>query len=201
LEYSDYAPLLTNVRSGGDIFHTNTLEVLDGRLADKSPAFKEGNVLVSMNHLDFIGIVDMEQEKFVWGLTGTWQRQHQPTVLDNGNMLIFDNLGPMALKGSVEASRVLEFDPFTREIVWRFEGTRDRYFHSQTSGSCARLPNGNTLISETDNGRALEVAPDGAIVWEYWNPARLGENDSLIAKIFELTRIGPDVDMSWLDQN
>jgi hypothetical protein len=200
MEYSDYAPLLTGIRSAGDVFHTNTLEVLDGRLADRSPAFKKGNVLISMNHLDFIGIVDMDKEKFVWGQTGMWQRQHQPTVLDNGNMLIFDNIGPMALKGSIEASRVMEFDSFTREVVWRFEGTRDRYFHSQTSGSCERLPNGNTLISETDNGRALEVAPDGTVVWEFWNPARMGENDTLIAKIFELTRIDPDIDLSWLQE-
>ena len=31
------------------------------------------------------------------------------------------------------------------------------------------LSNGNLLVIESIKGRALEVAPDGEIVWEYFN--------------------------------
>ena len=47
-------------------------------------------------------------------------------------------------------------------------------------GGCVdRLPNGNTLITETAKGHFLEVTPDKKVVWEYINPffvenARLG---------------------------
>jgi hypothetical protein len=35
---------------------------------------------------------------------------------------------------------------------------------------CQRLPSGNTIICESDNGRFFEVTPDNEIVWEYENP-------------------------------
>jgi hypothetical protein len=31
------------------------------------------------------------------------------------------------------------------------------------------LPNGNLLITESVEGRAFEIDPDGALVWEYFN--------------------------------
>ena len=37
-------------------------------------------------------------------------------------------------------------------------------------GSVQRLPNGNTLISESEKGHVIEVTPDKEIVWEYWFP-------------------------------
>ncbi|HJP05426.1 MAG: hypothetical protein QGG67_07840 [Gammaproteobacteria bacterium] len=40
------------------------------------------------------------------------------------------------------------------------------------------LPNGNTLITESDRGRLLEVSPAGEIVWEYVNPDRGGPDNT-----------------------
>ena len=31
-------------------------------------------------------------------------------------------------------------------------------------------PNGNTLVSVSDEGEAFEVAPDGEVAWRFWNP-------------------------------
>ena len=184
--------------SSGDIFHTNTIEVLDGALADRSPAFKAGNVLISVKLLETIAIVDLDLKRVVWALSGMWLRQHQPTVLDNGNILVFDNLGPRLARGGGEfASRVLELDPFTQEVVWEYRGNRATPFFSETCGSNQRLPNGNTLITETDNGRAFEVTPDGTIIWELINPDRAGENDAFIAAIFEAVRLPSGFPIGW----
>ncbi len=108
LENSYYAPILNRIKKDGDILHTNTIELLDGKLAHKQPAFRKGNVLISIRELDTICVVDLDTESIVWALSGMWEKQHQPTVLKNGLILIFDN------KGNNGKSRIIEFDPFSQ---------------------------------------------------------------------------------------
>jgi hypothetical protein len=61
------------------------------------------------------------------------------------------------------------------------------------------LPNGNTLITEPDPSRAFEVTPEKDIVWEYVNPHRAGENNELIATLFDVVRFERDFAASWLE--
>jgi hypothetical protein len=115
-----------------------------------------------------------------------WRRQHQPTFLDDGHLLVFDNLG------AGRKSRVLEIDPLTQQLLWSWGGSRRTDLFSRGLGSCQRLPNGNTLITESENGRALEVTHDGAVVWELYNPHRAGAAGDLVATLFEVVRLPPD---------
>jgi hypothetical protein len=117
-------------------------------------------------------------------------RQHDPDFLDNGNILIFDNLGRFSESGG--KSRVMEFNPYTYEVTWRFEGTGDNVFFSDVRGSQQRLPNNNTLITESEAGRILEVTYGKNIVWEYVNPARNSADSALVAAVCWATRITPD---------
>jgi len=178
-------------KTKGDIFHTNTVELLDGRLEGLSKAFSKGNVLISIRHLDLIGVVDMNAQTMVWGLSGMWSRQHQPTVLKSGNMLVFDN------EGLGDYSRVLEFDPLTQEVFWEYRGDPKTPFSSEALGSVDRMPNGNTLITESGGGRAFEVTPEKQIVWEFLNPHRSGPNNELIATLLEVQRLEPDFPHQW----
>ena len=107
-------------------------------------------------------------------------------------MLLFDN------RGRGTASAVLELDPLTGETVWAYEGNPDNGFFTETCGSNQRLPNGNTLISESDSGRAFEVTADKQIVWEYYNPARAGEENELIATLFDVARLAEDFPTGWV---
>ncbi len=182
---SDYAYVLYYMARDGDPFHTNTIELFDGSLADKIPIFKKGHALISIRHLSTIAIVDLDKEKVTWMLWGMFRVQHQPVVLENGNILLFDN-GDIAGK-----SRVLEFNPLTQEIVWAYRGDATNKFFSETCGSNQRLPNGNTLITESESGRAFEVTPENRIVWEFLNSHRAGAEDELIATLFELIRVDP----------
>ncbi|MGH1383262.1 aryl-sulfate sulfotransferase [Kordia sp.] len=43
-------------------------------------------------------------------------------------------------------------------------------FYSRILSSAQRLPNGNTLICDGDDGYFFEITPDEEIVWEYINP-------------------------------
>jgi len=190
-ENSPHSSILTRMTWRGDIFHTNTLEILDGRLGERSPAFREGNLLVSVLMLDAVAIVDPDTETVVWALTGMWRQQHQPTVLDNSGMLVFDN------KAGPGASRVIELDPFSQDVTWVYRGTPERPFYSETCGSNQRLPGGNTLITESDGGRAFEVTPDGTVVWEYVNPNHAGPEGEFVATLFEVVRLRSTEPPDW----
>jgi outer membrane protein assembly factor BamB len=187
-ERSRFAHLVRDMpRRKGDIFHTNTLEVLDGRFAHLDPAFRRGNLLISVFVLNTVAVIDPELREVVWARTGGWRHQHQPTFLDDGRLLVFDNLG-----AAPDRSRVMELDPVSGKTLWQYGGTRAIDFFSKTLGSAQRLPNGNTLVTESVNGRALEVTRDGRTVWEFNSPHRAGANGELVAVLFEMLRLPPD---------
>ena len=145
-------------------------------------------------------VLDFEAAAIVWVLPGElansiFRSQHHPTMLDNGNMLFFDNKGPPPH----DTSSVYEFDPVTLDEAWVYTGTASRPFFSDCCGTCYRLPNGNTLITETQFGRAFEVTPYKSIVWEFVNPHRAGDNNEYIAQLFDLVRLGPDFPLDWLE--
>lgn len=191
-EKSDYAPELDRMPRTRELLHTNSIRVLDGSQVGRSPLFAKGNVLISARQIDTIAIVDMEAERVVWAVTGMWRQQHQPSLLADGNMLIFDN------NTGHDASRVIEFEPLSKRIVWQYGGDSGSHFYSELSGAVQRLPNGDTLIVESCRGRAFEVTPDKAIVWEFFNPAREGDHNELIPDIWKMVRVGPASALPWL---
>ena len=194
-ERSDYAAVLAHMASEGDILHANSVGILDGRLADRSHAFRAGNLLVSFRSLDVVAVLDPQAEKIVWALLGPWRAQHSPRILENGRMLLFDNFAGMRLG----FSRVLELDPFTQVISWRYGDKEGQRIFSESNGQAERLGNGDTLIVESNAGRAIEVTPAGETVWEYVNPFRAGEKKELQATLTQLTRLPAGLDLGWAD--
>lgn len=192
---SSYAPLLVGLPAHGDVLHVNTVNLLGGAMAETIPAFTTGNLLISSLTLNTIAVVDFQQATVPWALTGLTIAQHEPNLLASGNILIFDN------RGAGETSRVLEINPVTHEIAWRHPPEGGTPFYSEWCGSAQRLPNGNTLITETDNGRAFEVAPNHKLVWEYINPNQFDENDvRMVAALFDVVRLESDYAKDWLTE-
>jgi hypothetical protein len=149
-----------------DWAHTNTVESLPpNAAAERDERFRPGNVLFSCRNIDTIGVIDRQTGDVVWAWgPGVLQKQHMPTMLDDGHLLIFDN---GCERGT---SAVVEMDPISGDVVWRYEADPPDSFYSHTRGANQRLPNGNTLITDSDTGgRVFEVTPDGTIVWEYLN--------------------------------
>lgn len=142
-----------------DVLHCNSVKVLSRTVAPKYPSFRAGQLLISSRHLDAIFVLDPKSEKVVWAARGPWQAQHDPSFLDNGHLLLFDNLG------SQLGSRILEYDPQTQAFPWIYPGEKEKPFLSEIRGMCQRLPNGNTLIVHSDGGKVFEVAPDRELVW------------------------------------
>ena len=170
---SDRFPLLNTLflqSLEGDFIHMNTVQYIDAALANRFPFAKPGQLLVSMREMNTIAILDIRTEQIVWSMAGLFHHQHEPQFLPNGNVLVFDNLGH---RGAGEgATRILEFDPLTQALVWKYTGTVEDPLESPFYGSQQRFPNGNTMIVEAMNGRVLEVTPDKDVVWQYRVTAR-----------------------------
>lgn len=166
-----------------DIFHTNTVLPIDSALAAGSPLFQIGLLVVSLREIDTVALIDLQAVDVVAAWRGPWRAQHQPVPLPIGNILLFDNKG--AGRGG---SRVVEFDPVDGELTWVFPGTEQEPISSPEAGSCQRLTNGNTLITESEMGRALEIAPDSQVVWEFVSPHRAGHQMELVATLFDVVR-------------
>src|SRR3546814_13147822 len=86
-------------------------------------------------------------------MRGGWIGQHDPDVLANGNILLYDNLGGFEQSGR---TRILEIDPDNGGVVWRYAGSLEQPFESEARGSQERRPNGHPLITETAGGRLFE---------------------------------------------
>lgn len=159
-EQMDEDTFLIRENDDQDIFHTNTVEEVHRNIKGFC---KKGDLLISMRNLDMIGILDPNTEKLVW----KWgpdniEAQHHPALLENGNILIFDN------GIHREYSRIIELNPLTSQIEWEYTSNPREDFYSASGGSNQRLPNGNTLIA--DRARIFEVTPKGEIAWEFFNP-------------------------------
>jgi Arylsulfotransferase (ASST) len=191
LATSPYATFLSTVpwyiaKGKGDYLHTNSIDVISPEVARRLPVTAADEVLLSFREIGTLALLDLDRQQIVWALRGPWLRQHDAEALPDGHMMVFDNEGHGG-----DVSRVLEFDPSTLQIAWSYAGDPEHAFFSRVRSSEQRLPNGNTLITESDGGRLLEVTPGGAIVWEYLNPVRGGEAGDLIPILSWGQRIDP----------
>lgn len=144
----------------------------------------DGNIVASLRSVSAVIVIERATGKVLWRLgSDTLAQQHCVSELDNGNLLIFDN-GTFRTGESITYSRVIEIDRATSEIVWEYHDRTREAFFAPFMGSTQRLPNGNTLITESPFGRIFEVTADGTVCWEYVVPhfARYPEAD--VAQLF-----------------
>ena len=178
LDLNRYSPATPE----GDWLHVNSIAPLpENKWFDAGDErFRPGNILVNARNIDTMYIVDKQTKEVVWEGTHTYKggmaHSHEPEMIEKGlpgagNIILFDNaLFPRNRQHSGQTF-IIEMDPTTQEIVWKYEteGYANLKFFSKTMGSQRRLPNGNTFIAEDNTGRLFQVKPDGEIVWEYVN--------------------------------
>ena len=191
--------------SGVDWLHINCASWLGpNKWYDKGDKrFHPDNIICDSRNSSHLFIIDHKTGDIVWQvappfvgmdgdlgpITGVHGTHMIPKGLPGaGNILIFDNGGPLPgdLYKDTQAhawSRVIEFDPITKKIVWEYShkqlGGRESEtpFFSSYISSAQRLPNGNTLITEGAYSRVFEVTPDHETVWEYIGPAGLTSSE------------------------
>ncbi len=138
----------------------------------------DGKLLFTMRLLNRICILDRETNELTWkwGEGQALGHPHCVTSLENGNIQFFDNglhrrsTDPDLSLADISASRVVEVNVESGEIVWSYQDPLSPNFYSSICSGAQRLPNGNTLICEATKGRIFEVTQDKEIVWEYYSP-------------------------------
>ena len=130
-----------------------------------------GDLMICSFGCDNLFIIDRNSGdiKWRWG-KGFISMPHNPTLLDNGNILVLNNNRYNVDYFPPEGSRVLEVNPTTNEVEWEYRPENPVDFFTAYIGGAERQPNGNTLICEGGMGRFLEVNTMGKIVWEYIVP-------------------------------
>ncbi len=182
-----------------DWAHNNTCQIIPPnaaydreRAAGRSPRFKPGNIVFSYRSVDIIGVIERETGEIVWAWgPGVLDGQHKPHMLENGNLLIFDN---GTLRGY---SRVIEVNPLTEEIEWEYTSEPKEQFLSRYISGAQRLPNGNTLICEGGKARLFEVTPDGEVVWDFVSPYH---EEGCSGSIYRCLRYSPEHVQPLLDR-
>ena len=193
---------------GFDWFHQNCASYLGpNRWYDTGDKrFHPDNIILDSREAGLLAIIDHDSGRIVWR-AGPYYRDgddkqlgwmigpHHTHMIPKGlpgagNIMVFDNGGASGYGPPTDFapdgisvmrrdySRVVEFNPITKEIVWEYAPNASgkpapAYGHKLYSvnvSSAQRLPNGNTLITEGAQGRIIEVTKDYEIVWEYMNP-------------------------------
>jgi hypothetical protein len=166
---TEYNPYYVEIYTGDlemDWTHSNSV------FFDENSA----SVFVSLRNLSRITKIDYATKNLIWNMGQTdfmndiyfeddlnFSQQHSVQVLENGNLLFFDNhryLTP-ELNRCIEVS--YDESDYSAEIVWEHELPVELFTGSR--GECDRLANGNTLITVGRTGHTLEVTPDNVVVW------------------------------------
>ena len=166
LHMSTLANTWTNV--GGDTMHLNDIDVYPSDMP--SEIFAPGDLMVSLRNINTVLVVDPKTWKVKFRSTGAVLRQHDPEFAPDDKILVFDNrnLNPLAAIPE-RYSRIVEIDARTGAAEVAFEGTGETHFYTPAMGKHQPLPNGNNLITSTQQGRAIEVSAAGDLVWEFNN--------------------------------
>jgi hypothetical protein len=155
-----------------------------------------GDVMVSLRHINTVAIIDRETKKFKWEMTDFgWGGQHDCQKLENGNIILFAN-GCNTYEGH-QHSRIIEIDPATKEEVWVYKSNPVSHFYSHHISGQERLASGNTLICEGLWGRLFEVTPAGDIVWEYISPHQgktfTGDDSNWVFRAFRYAKDSAEI--------
>ena len=161
--------------------HANTVVPLDN-----------DRVMVSFRNISTIGIIEKKTGDFVWKIgPEILAQQHDPSMLQNGNVLVFDN-GSFHKNDARISSRVIEINPSTNQIVWEYRDQPWFNFFSAYISGARRLPNGNTLITEGMFGRIFQVTADKEVVWEYISPYFVEGPGGIDNSVFRATHYLPE---------
>jgi hypothetical protein len=172
---------------GGDVLHQNDVEVFPKRLPEGF--FKHGDIMVSLRNVNAIVILDPKTLNIKSLIIDRFIRQHDPDFVDGWTISVFDN-NNVNRSPRDAGSRLIKYSLRDGSVQVVFQGDRQHPFYSPIMGKHQWLPNGDVLLADALEGRAIEVDPQGQVVWEMVNHA--GRKD-VVGLLSDAQRIPPNM--------
>lgn len=158
-----------------------TLNVIDLTHINSLVEDSDGNIIISIRHYDEVSKINKSNGEFIWRLGGTkcrnnqfifinddqsdfkgFSHQHSVSLLDNGNILLYDNGNMKFQQYSRAVEYQMNYNLKTATNIWQARKNPDIF--QGAMGSVQRLPNGNTLINWGFN-EITEVRPDNSVAY------------------------------------
>lgn len=203
-EWKSYEHLDPQIDIIGPLMVRNSWSFINGiEYLKENPIDGKEGYLLSMRQINTVMIVRKSDGEIIWrSPKDMLNTQHDPTLLESGNILVYDNgLYRIPAPQPIYASRVVEINPKTDQIAWQFDGGESAIdktkMFSAIVGGAQRLPNGNTLITDGVRGHIFEVTSDKEVVWDLINPYETEMTGKFPNNfVFKTRRYGPD-EINW----
>lgn len=155
----------------GDTLHLNDVEVFPRSMTPG--IFQPGDVMISLRNINMVLVFDPATGKVRHVFNGPFIHQHDPDFVDGNSITVFDNYSH-TLDTPQQRSRIVQVYADGSPARILFEGNKTHPFFTDIMGKQQLLTNGDRLLTETVNGRALEIDAAGHPVWEYRNFVKPG---------------------------
>lgn len=144
---------------GPDPTHLNDVEWLLQSMGDAYPLFEAGNLLVSLRNVHLVFVLDPETKTVKWHTSDPLVMQHDPDLIGDGWVGIFDNNRDFTKRGRMQGgSRVVALQPHTDSTRLLFPTPRSDPFYTEARGKWQVLENRNFLLTENLLRRTYSLA-------------------------------------------
>jgi len=188
---SHYINILTNTNLTVDWTHCNEVFY----------EAEENVVYLSIRNLNTITKINYETKEIVWHLGDldilnnnsyfnehpSFNHQHTPIRLDNGNFLVFNN----GTYNSPQVSSCQEYsiDDNSFNLIWEY--TLPDTLYTLARGECHRMDNGQTLIGTGQSSNFIMLNTDDEIIWHGVIKSALDLGVSTMARIESIPNLYP----------
>jgi hypothetical protein len=178
-----------------DVTHLNDVEPLPEGIADEYPLFEDGDLLLSLHHINLVLVFDPESKEVKWHTTGPFILQHDADFIQDGWIGIFDNNMDGRKGDMLGGSRIVAAQPHTGSTKVLFSPQELDRFYTPIRGKWQMLENGSMLLTESEASRVVEVSSSGNLVWEWIHKPHNSKVPSVTEAVrLDLTR---DEGASW----
>jgi len=138
--------------------------------------YRDGTILTSSRNQNKLYLIDKESKEITASISanGSLSGQHDASLLENGNILVFNN------NAGNNKSEILELTK-SDELIWQYSND----FYSDHISGVYRLESGNTIICSGVEARFIEITPQKEEVWDY---TAISNNSNRVSEIFKIRK-------------
>jgi len=156
-----------------DPIHLNDVQPVprDGR------HWRAGDIFLSIAHLNMVMLFRPSTDELIWYSQDRIMHQHDIDLIGDGVISVFDNRRKTGANGTMVlgANEIVHYHlPETSAHVRHAERLAQLDVRTASQGLVDALPGSGMMIEETDGGRLLKLAEDGALEWVFLNKSEDG---------------------------